>query len=236
MKKLSLALLSISLLTACNFFQNCIEADPERVNQKLELNKIKEINLASGVEIFLTQSDLQQASFEGPANYLKVLNQEVENGKWNIKFDRCLKEAERVKIELSLVELEGVKINGAGKVIGRSRFSGDDIELEIAGSGDVELELDYKSLESEINGSGNIRLSGLVKSQDIEINGSGDVMALELKSDDTEVEINGSGDVEVAASYSLDVEVNGSGDVKYVGSPKALSSEINGSGRLQQVR
>jgi hypothetical protein len=235
MKKLSLAILSISLLSACNFFQNCIEADQEIVVQELDLDKIREISLASGVEVHIEQADYQKAIFEGPANYLEVLNQNVADEKWNIKFDRCLKSAETVKITLSLVELEAVKVNGSGKVIGNNIFLGDDLDLEIAGSGNIDLELDYKSLENEINGSGNIQLSGRVKSQEIEINGSGDVMALQLMSDNTEVEINGSGDVEVATSYSLKVEVNGSGDVKYVGSPKELSSEINGSGKLEQV-
>lgn len=235
MKKLILSAILISTLFSCSFFQNCIEADQEIITQELELSTIKEISLASDVEVHIQQADRQQVSFEGPANYLDVLNQNATDGEWNIKFERCLKSPETVKISISLLDLKGVEINGSGRVIGKNQFLGDDLDLEIAGSGDIDLELDYKSLSNEINGSGNIKLHGHVKMQEIEVNGSGDVMALQLMSDNTEVEINGSGDVEVAASYSLKVEVNGSGDVKYIGSPKELSSEINGSGKLEQV-
>tara|TARA_R100001015_G_C4612788_1_gene168360 strand:+ start:147 stop:857 length:711 start_codon:yes stop_codon:yes gene_type:complete len=235
MNKLFFAFLTISLLSACTFFQNCIEADPEIVTEELSLDKINELSLASGIEVHIQQAESQSVSFEGPANYLEVLNQNVKNGEWVIKFDRCLKEAQKVKLNISLVDLKGLEINGSGKIIGSNTFMGDDLELEIAGSGDIDLDLDYKSLSNEINGSGTIKLRGKVKSQEIQINGSGDVLAIQLNSDNTEVEINGSGDVEVSTSYSLNVEVNGSGDVKYVGSPKELNSEINGSGKLEQV-
>ena len=69
---------------------------------------------------------------------------------------------------------------------------------------------------------------------DIEINGSGDVKAYDLLSDESSIEINGSGDVKVNVSYALEVEINGSGDVYYKGNVKEISSEINGSGKLNQ--
>jgi len=236
MNKLFVVLLSIALFTSCNFFKNCVEADPEIITMDLDLKTIKELSLESNIEVHIQQSDDQRVSIEGPANYLELINKKVDNGEWAVRFSRCLKESAKVKLNVSIENLEALEINGSGRIIGINQFIGDDLELDISGSGDIDLDLDYKSLSNEINGSGNLRLSGIVKSQEIDINGSGDVLAIQLNSDDTEIEINGSGDVEVAASHSLSVEVNGSGDVKYMGNPKELNSEINGSGKLQQVQ
>ena len=51
---------------------------------------------------------------------------------------------------------------------------------------------------------------------------------------DNLLSIDGIDDVKVNVSYALQVEINGSGDVYYKGNVKEISSEINGSGKLNQ--
>lgn len=79
-------------------------------------------------------------------------------------------------------------------------------------------------------------MKGETKLHEIEINGSGDIKGYDLLSDESEIEINGSGDAKVNVYYSLQVEINESGDAHYKGNVKEISSEINGSGKLNQER
>ena len=235
MKKLLILSSCFILFFGCVFMQNCVEADSEIITKDLELDRIDELSLTNSITVNLIQDNKQSIQIEGPANYLDLLNEDVDDGEWDIKFKRCLKDPQKIKLDISLKDISALEIIGSGRIQGGNQFSGDELDLEISGSGDMDLDLNYKSLESQINGSGQMNLRGKVKLQETKINGSGDFMAISLNSNESEVKINGSGDAEVAVSYSLKVKINGSGDVKYAGSPKEMSSEINGSGRLEQV-
>lgn len=229
-----LNLITLSFLS-CNFMENCVEPDMQINSEEIVLEDIRELKVSSSVNVYLSQSETQKLMIEAPANYIELLNREVNGQKWDLKFSRCLKETENVKVFLSLPTIKGVMISGSGSVIGENQLRGDQLKLEIHGSGDMDLDLDMKKVRADIEGSGDIQLMGNTKEFNIEIDGSGDLNAINLITDNCTIEINGSGDAQVSASYSLDVEVNGSGDVEYSGNPKELNSSINGSGSLKNA-
>lgn len=232
----ALLLFSIVTFTSCSFFENCIEPEGEIVMNELDLADLHSLVISSGVNVTLTQGPTQQIEINGPQNYIDALNKEITNGKWDISFNQCVSQAEQVEIFISITKLRELTVDGSGNVLSEGVIAGEDLSLTINGSGNIQLELEYKTVEAEVQGSGDIQLAGATKSLDIDINGSGDVEAINLLSDQTSIEINGSGDTRVNTTYSLDIEVNGSGDVYYKGEPRELNSTINGSGKLTQLK
>lgn len=236
-KNLLLASIAISLsLQSCIFFKNCIKPEGEVVKHYMEIDEIHSIELHTSANLVIKQSDQQKIEVLAPNNYFEVLNKEVKGGEWEIKFDRCLKEADLVEIYLEVKELEDIEINGSGNIKGDGKIEGKKLEIEINGSGALSLEIDYKDVEIEIQGSGETNLNGESKRLDIEINGSGDVNAGDLIADETKVQINGSGDVKTHSEKSLEVEINGSGDVLYKGEPQEINTNINGSGVISPLK
>ena len=222
--------------TSCGFFENCVEGEGPVVEQTIPIDNFEAIELESNVIVYLKQASKQSVTIAAPQNIVDLLLTKVNGSTWKIDFSRCPKTQEKIKIYIESNNIHEIAIEGSGEVFSEGQLETDELAIEITGSGVIDLDLRVKELKTEISGAGDIRLKGETKLHEIEINGSGDIKAYELLSDESEIEINGSGDVKVNVSYSLQVEINGSGDVYYKGNVKEISSEINGSGKLNQER
>lgn len=107
-------------------------------------------------------------------------------------------------------------------------------EASITGSGDLSIEdIDQDEIELEITGSGSINVSGEVKLLSAKISGSGDVDAKELKADIAELRVSGSGGIKAQATEILSARVSGSGDIKVWGNPAKRDTRVSGSGDIK---
>lgn len=140
-----------------------------------------------------------------------------------------------VKIYITTPMLEKLSLAGSGNVTGMGKFTGSDaLELKIAGSGDIQLEVNTPGIHSEIAGTGSIKLAGETKDAEIHIAGSGDYLAEGLKAENARVEVAGSGNVRLYAASKLDVHIAGVGSVFYKGTP-AITQSISGSGEIKKL-
>ncbi len=126
--------------------------------------------------------------------------------------------------------------NGSGTITGNGLLNSndDDVDLRVAGSGNINVELNGGRVESQIHGSGNIKVRGTSKKFKGGVYGSGNIRAADLVSEESEVEIAGSGNVEVNSTNSLNVHIMGSGEVKHRGNAK-VSTSIQGSGSVVRI-
>ncbi|MFT4755647.1 MAG: hypothetical protein ACI91R_000283 [Vicingaceae bacterium] len=220
--------------SSCNFFGNCLQGEGPIVEQVITIDTFDEIELEQKAEVYLKQASQQKVTIEAPQNIIDLLLTEVSGGTWNIDFSRCTKTEEPIKIYIETNDIQEITVEGSGKVFSEGLIESNELVLNINGSGLIDLNVMVKELKTEISGSGDVNLIGETKLHKIEINGSGDIDSYDLISDESEIEINGSGNVKVNVSYALDVDIDGSGDVYYKGNVKEISSQVNGSGKLNQ--
>jgi putative autotransporter adhesin-like protein len=119
---------------------------------------------------------------------------------------------EDMRVQVSPDGLEGVRIHGSSDMR-LGHVEGDELSIEVEGSGDVEAAGSVGNLIATIQGSGDVDL--------------GDVAARTAT-----VSVAGSGDASVNVSDTLDVTVHGSGDVSYRGDPD-LHQTVEGSGDVR---
>ena len=160
-----------------------------------------------------------------------------------------LRHRQPLEVELTLPALERVGVDGSGdtRVNG---FSGEMIEVELNGSGNVDFNGRYRqakaivhgtgeltldagngdSVEAELTGSGTITLAGAARSFQGSSNGSGTLDAQRLRAEVVKVRQTGSGNASVTANASVAASVSGSGDVDVYGNPPQRSISRTGAG------
>jgi len=228
LKIIFLLFLTIAL-NSCHVF--CTEGEGSIQTETRELEEFKNIALDFSAEVTVVKGETGKAEIETYGNLLEKINAKVRGKKLRLSTTGCISAGEKIKIRITLPQLEGLEINGSGNIVVPDTFTVDKISLEINGSGDIKASLIAAKVESEIHGSGNIILTGSANINNVEILGSGDIKAENLPCNESNIEVNGSGDVYVYAIKNLDVEVNGSGTVHYKGKPQ-VNSSINGSGKV----
>ena len=151
-----------------------------------------------------------------------------------IDFDKqCVTHNEPVSITITTNDLSAIEIHGSSNVITLTEFTGDDLYLDIKGSGDMDLDIEYNSLAANIDGSGKIEMFGSADVMNVAIDGSGDIRAFEFPVKNSTIDISGSGDARVDVSDFLRVDIDGSGDVIYQGTP-GTEVNISGSGDVRR--
>ncbi|MFH1509449.1 MAG: head GIN domain-containing protein [bacterium] len=130
-------------------------------------------------------------------------------------------------------DIKAVELSGSSK-LSSNNLTGDELDIRISGSGEVDLDVNYNKMSCEVSGSGHFNVQGKADEQNIQISGSGKYFGQYLISKNADVKISGSGEVELQVSDQLDVEISGSGKVSYLGDPK-IKQTISGSGDINKI-
>lgn len=140
-----------------------------------------------------------------------------------------------IKIQVPFQEIKGVKLTGSGEVKSADVITASQLEIELTGSGDMQLDVNTKNLDAKLTGSGDMKISGTTEEMEIKLIGSGDFQGSSMKVESTQAYVSGSGTAKVAAQKSLKARINGSGDIKYSGSPKDSDTKVMGSGSIKAI-
>lgn len=169
-------------------------------------------------------------SIYGSDNLVDLLEVSTVNGVLQVNIKKGVKilsGERRLKVIASSPSLNQVDIKGSADVYLKGTIKGNDLNLNITGSGDIEAEnLQYTNIFALVKGSGDIDLKN-VKATTVlsEVNGSGDISAEKLAATNVVATVAGSGDIVCYASRQLDARVSGSGDIEYKGSPSVVNKQ-----------
>jgi len=236
LKLLVWAIIGITILASCGKDNLGIGRDGngQLVTENYNLPFFSEIDLKIEAEVVLTQGETPSVTVEGEENILEVLNLDVRNRQWEIKFDQWVDDYETLRIFITVEDLRKVIITGSGDIRTESPFLVDEMELRLNGSGDLFFQTEADKIDARITGSGSMDLQGQTDFLDVSVSGSGDLHAFELLAKNAEVNVNGSGDVEVLVENFLDAKILGSGDIYYKGDP-VVEEKTTGSGEVIKV-
>ena len=195
------------------------------------------VNSAGFFDVYLSTGADYSLRLEGEENILEYIETYVEGNTLHIRTrdGYNLKTRRDVNIYITAPDYRSVSLRGSGDINSQDKLrNSSSIELSVAGSGDIDVDLDAPKIRTELSGSGDIELSGDTRDFSASIRGSGDIDAFDLRSENTDISISGSGNANVFASMKLNVEVRGSGNVRYKGGA-SVTSDIRGSGDVRKA-
>ncbi len=170
-----------------------------------------ETNGAFTIEV-TCQKDLG-VEIEGDDNILDLATTEVRNNVLHLENSKGYSVREPVKFTISVPNLEGVSVSGAGKI---------DIK---------DLSNDEFKIASK--GAPYIVVSGKTKLVNIDTNGAATIDTQNLRASRAVVDSNGVSNIEISVADQLDVTVSGPSSVTYKGDP-VVNKKIKGPGRVER--
>lgn len=213
-----------------------IKGNQELVTEIRETSDYDAIHVVSFFDVKLVNGKEGQIILEGESNLLPHIKTEVRSGKLTIdvKNNISLRTSynHSISITVPVEDIRKLSLVGSGDVTSDFIIKTNDINLDLVGSGDIQLSLDTENVNADIVGSGDIVISGSCNLLKGKIIGSGDLNAKNLKSKAVKISILGSGDADVFSSEQLEVKVLGSGDVLYSGDPKEVEIVNNSKKKI----
>ena len=209
----------------------CVKGEGPVVQKEISVDEFHGLELQTTGDVELSYGRTQKVVVETHQNLIDILDMEVKGGHLEIDFEKGVCDYKKLTYYITVPYIDAVAVAGSGSIIAMSQFKSDEMEVSIAGSGDIKMDVACDDVETSIAGSGDVELMGVTNKHEISIAGSGDVKAQNLRSEHVDISIAGSGDVKIDVHSSLDVSIAGSGDVRYTGQPK-ISQSIMGSGDI----
>ena len=213
-RKTYLLLVLAFLFAGCHFqIHDEIRGSGVRLKQKREVPAFTSLATEGALEIEVVCQKPQSIEVEADDNLLPLITTEVANNVLHIRSNRSYSMNDPIKVTISLPNLEGLSVSGAGK-------------LYIAGIKNDKFEIDA-------NGATAIRLAGETKLLDIDTNGAGKIDARKLRASRGVVAAKGVARVDVNVTEQLEVTVSGPSHVSYQGDP-VLTKTVHGPGTVEK--
>lgn len=198
----------------------------ERERQQREVATFSEIAYSIPGTLHLRQGDEQSVEVEATPEVLEEVETTIDGGTLEIRSARqsgwlgWLLGSENglegdINVYVTAPTIEALSLAGSGNVVGETPFDGASFEINVAGSGALEMGLNVQDLEISVAGSGTTRLEGKTGSAEVSVAGSGDVYLPEVE--------------------ELNASIAGSGNVWYQGDPQ-IETSIFGSGAVRSQR
>lgn len=233
---LLLMLIGLGLLSCRVGVGEKIKGNGKFTSEPRDVGRFSRVEVRGGISVELVPGQ-PSVRVEADENLLRHIITREENG-WLIirtKDHVRLRSSRPIRVYVSTEELSAVNIAGSGSVTGRGKFSGaDKLDIDVAGSGNVDLDVNTPKVSVDIAGSGNVSLAGETRDARVNITGSGNYQAEDLMTENTDIDIAGSGDARLHADQTLKADVLGSGNVYYRGKA-SVRSQTTGSGKVKPM-
>lgn len=230
-KRIFLGLVIAFSLNSCI---NTIDGNGEVTEEQRVVADFNKIDISGAYEVLINQSDEERLELEVDENLLEFIETEVKNNTLYISSKQPIGNATSLKLYITVIDVEDIDISGAIKLKNKGTYQTENLEVEVSGAGDVDLDVNVENLIMDMSGASETTLSGSANNFDIEISGAGELQAKKLKTRNTTIDISGAGSAVVHAKKTLNVSVSGAGSVKYKGSPK-IEKDISGAGSVEEL-
>ena len=240
MRSLLLLLFAVALLASCRFVGGKrVRGNGNLVTSDRSVSGFDGVSSFGSFDVTLIPSSTTTVKVEADENLQEYIETYVDGGDLKIKTRNGynLRPRRDIRITVSGPTFNTIETHGSGNIVGQGLLnanSSSDVNLRVAGSGNIDVELNAGRVDGEIAGSGNIKVKGKSRVFDGDVMGSGNIRAAGLETEESKVEIAGSGNVEVYATSKLDVRVMGSGEVKHRGNAQ-VNTKITGSGSVVKM-
>lgn len=238
-KYLWIALALPVFLGSCrHFWGKRVRGDGNIKTEDRSVSSFKNVDVSGAAKVFVSQGDQPSVKIEGDENLLQYIEVNQEGDKIVVRerpgFN--LQPTSDLKVYVTAPVYNRINASGACDIIGQTKIvNPEDLDLQVSGAGDIQMEIDAPRLSADVSGSGNINLKGQTKDVKLELTGAGHAHCYDLLAENARVDITGAGSAEVYASVKLDADVSGAGNVSYKGNASTVNQNVSGAGSVNKV-
>jgi hypothetical protein len=194
----------------------------------------QEVSLEGVGTLIIEQGETESLTIEAEPRVLQRIATEVRNGRLTIRPDRSFETRESITYFLTIRELTGIELAGAGRVEA-AQLSADQLRVNASGAGAVVVDsLSANTLDLTASGNVQTELAGTVDSQTVEVSDAATYAAADLSSRLASVTASGASQVTVNVSENLDARVSGAARIEYIGDP-AVTEDVSAAGSIRNV-
>ena len=223
-------------LNSCNFktdFRNGKKGNGKVTSEVRDVkNNFTSIDVESGIDVILEQSDAVFVSVEAESNLQKLIDTKVENGVLIIEPNESINATKTIKVTVRMPKIEGLESSSSSSIKGIGMFSGDAISIDVSSSGDVDVKLEYENVTLDASSSGNIKAKGIALKLETSASSSGEIEAFDLLVNEVVADVSSGANIKIHPIVSLNGNASSGGNIIYNIEPKSITKDESSGGNV----
>jgi hypothetical protein len=194
-----------------------VNGDGNMTTVNRTLDPFHSIYFTGSFDVVITQGSSPAVKIVGEDNIIPLIVTEVKGGSLEIrtKDHSNINSRKPITVYITASGLDQINSAGSGDLHSEGELKGNHMEVTLAGSGEMHLELQANDVEGKLQGSGDMKLdlqltgdfhgdvagsgnmetTGTADHATLDVAGSGDISAKNLRAKNWETNIVGSGDI-----------------------------------------
>jgi len=226
-------ILLMLLISGCELNFKSGNGDIEEM--QIEVQSFDEIYIGGNFDVILIPSDKNSILISADENLMKYINVEVHNNSLNINTVHNLKSSNGIDVTINYITLSGIYSTGASKITHNNALVSQNLEIDLSGTGSIELEIDSDTSSVTMTGAGLVKLTGKTSLLNVGISGAGGLVASDLVAQNCDISLSGFGGASVHVTENLEANISGIGGIQYSGNPAHIEKSITGLGKITQA-
>jgi hypothetical protein len=216
-------------------FRSKVKGNGEVVKQDRDIDDFTGVKACCSLTVELRQGNNYSVEVEAESNLQEYIRTERRGRTLEIGFKRNsnIKTTKPILVYVTLPELEYAGASSSSKLVGKTSFRGDDLELDVSSSGSIYLDYSGDEVEADASSGGKIELSGSVAFMDCEASSGSKISAGDCKARRARADVSSGAGVTVHASEEVDAEASSGGSVRYLGNPNAVDTDTSSGGSVR---
>ncbi|CAN5349367.1 hypothetical protein BH10BAC1_BH10BAC1_09650 [soil metagenome] len=216
---------------------DCIKRTGDIVTEVRTLPAFSRLFVEQNVNVFLKQSPTIEVKVEAGENIMPLIETVVQDGiliirnknkcNWTRSYNKPL------NVYISTPGLTYIHSNGSGAIKSLNTITVDSFDVQIEGSGNIDLTINNSKIISHIYGLGDLTLHGTTGEHSCSIGGSSFLYASDLNTGYTWIQSYTLGLCYVRTSGLFIYRIDDKGDIYCYGNPSSVQKGVSeGSGQI----
>jgi hypothetical protein len=214
--------------------QDSVTGDGKVVSQTRDVVQFTGIKVGSGIDVFLTQGDVQSVEVEADENLQEWIRTEVEGNVLHIYTDKNIRLAKTKKVNITCKTIDRIDVSSAGDVTGLTPFKTDKLDIDMSSAGDLKFEVEALEITVSISSAGNVSLKGKTDTLKADLSSAGDLNAFDLIAKVGEVSVSSAGSAKVYVTDEATFRSSSAGDIDYKGEPRVKEIQTSSAGSVNK--
>jgi len=225
------------LLTVGVIFQSTalLAARANDGRQTRQVSGFHGISVSSGIDLFLTQKNVEEVVVEATSDDMEKIITKVEDGILKIYMkDKSWpllnwKNVSR-KVYVSFKNLDKLHASAGSDVNSQSVLKLEKLDLDASSGSDVKLEIEANELHVGSSSGSDVSLSGKVAVAEVSASSGSDISAGDLEIKKCSVHASSGSDIKIRVTEELNADASSGSDINYSGNPKVKNIRESSGG------
>jgi hypothetical protein len=206
-------------------------------SENRKLKTFDGVKVSGPIKLYVSEGSSEEAKVTAEGIELEKIVTEVTGNNLEVKSRSAALTGTDVDIRVyvTYTKLRELRCTAGAELQSKTVIRGDKLEVEVASSGSVDIQVDVTILSSSVTSAGKLTASGRARDQESVINTGGIMHAFKLICDNAYVQIGTGGSAQIYATELIEGSVKSAGSLEFRGDPRKQRVEKSGGGKIKEI-